>query len=101
VEGLPDVGVQVGWVLQLDQHQRQAVDEQHDVGPARVVRPLDGELVDGQPLVARWVGPVDQAHKVAARFAVLLVLHRHAAHQQPVEVAVGGQQHRVPRSSTC
>jgi hypothetical protein len=41
VVGLPDVGVFVGRVLQLDQHQRQAVDEQDDVRPAGVVRPLD------------------------------------------------------------
>jgi hypothetical protein len=94
VEGLPHVGVQVGRVLQLDQHQRQAVDEQHDVGPARVIWPSDRKLIDGQPLVARRVGPVHQTHKVATRFAVLLVLHRHAADEQPVEVTVGGQQHR-------
>ena len=38
VVGFPDIGVLVGRVLQLQQHQRQAVDEQDDVGPARVVR---------------------------------------------------------------
>jgi hypothetical protein len=42
LEGLPDVGVHVGRVLQLDDHQRQAVHEEHDVRPAGVVRPLHG-----------------------------------------------------------
>jgi hypothetical protein len=40
--GSSHVGVGVSRVLQLDQHQRQAVNEQDDVRPARVVRPGDG-----------------------------------------------------------
>jgi hypothetical protein len=36
LEGFPDVGLLVGGVLQLDDRQRQAVDEQDDVGPADV-----------------------------------------------------------------
>ena len=94
VKGLPDVGVRVGRVLQLDQHQRQAVDEQDDVGPARVVRAGDAELVDRQPLVARRRGPIDELDEIAPRFAVALVLHRHAGDQQPMELPVRRQQHR-------
>jgi hypothetical protein len=48
VVGLPDVGVFVGRVLQFQQHQRQAIDEQDHVRPAGVLRPLDREL----PLIA-------------------------------------------------
>ncbi len=94
MEGLPHVGIQVGRVLQLDQREWQTVDEQHDVGPARVVRAGDGELVDRQPLVACRVGPVHQPHEIAAGFAVTLVLHRDTGDQQPVKLPVGGQQHR-------
>ena len=54
----------------------------------------DGELGDGQPFVACRIGPVHEAHEVAAGFAVALVLHRHAGDQQPMEAAVGGQHHR-------
>ena len=89
VVGLPDVGGLVGGVLQLDQHQRQAVDKQHDVGPAGMVRPLDRELVDRPAFVAAGVCPIGQAHKIAHGFAVALVLHRHARHQQFVECTVG------------
>ena len=52
VVSLPDAGLLVGRVLQLQQHQRQAVDEQHNVGPARVVRAFEGELVDRPIFVA-------------------------------------------------
>ena len=92
VVGLPDVGVLVSRVLQLDEGQRQAVDEQDDVWATSMVRAFDGELVDGPELVARRFSPIDQAYEVADRFAVLLVLHRHAPHQQLVESAVGRQQ---------
>ena len=53
VEGAPDGGVLVGGVLQLDDRERQAVDEQHDVRPALVLALDDGELVDRQPVVVR------------------------------------------------
>ena len=74
VERLPDVGVLVGGVLEFQQHQRQAVDEQDDVGAAGFVGAFDGELVDGPPFVLLGVCPVDQANEVAACFAVLLIL---------------------------
>jgi hypothetical protein len=40
VEGLPHIGVQIGRVLQLDQHQRQTVDEQDDVSWSSVMGSL-------------------------------------------------------------
>ena len=92
--GLPHIGVQVGRVLEFQQHQGQAVDEQDDVGPARVPGATNRELVDRQPVVGLRLGPVDQPHEVAARFTIHLVLHRHARHQQAVEMPVGGQQRR-------
>ena len=51
VEGAVERGVFVAGVFQLDDAERQAVDEDHDVRPAvRLV--LDhGELVDRQPVV--------------------------------------------------
>jgi hypothetical protein len=52
VVGLPDVGVDIGGVLQLDHRDRQAVDEDDDIGAAQLLAPLDGELVDDQKLVA-------------------------------------------------
>ena len=51
LEGRPDRRVLVGGVLQLDHRQRQPVDEQHHVRPARVLPFRHGELVDGQPVV--------------------------------------------------
>ena len=95
VERFPDVCGFVGWVLEFKQHQRQAVDKQDDVGSARVMRPFDRELVDGQPVIALGCGPVDQANIVAACLTVLLVLHRHPGDQQSVELPVGREQCRV------
>ena len=59
-----------------------------------MVRPTHGELVHRPPFVLRRVSPVHQPNEVAARLAVFLVLHRHARHQQTVELPVGRQQHR-------
>lgn len=94
VVGLPDVSGFVGGVFQFNQHQRQAIDEQDDVGAAGVVRAFDGELVDGPEFITGRFSPIDQAHKVAHCFTVSLVLHRHAAHQKLVEGTVGCQQRR-------
>ena len=48
---VPDVGVLVGRVLQFDDAQGQPVQEEDDVrSPGRLVL-LDGELVDGEPVV--------------------------------------------------
>ena len=52
---------------------------------------LDGELVDGEPFVVGRGYPVDKAHEVTASLAILLILNGHAADQQLVEVAVGGE----------
>ena len=98
VVGFPDVGLLVGRVLQLQQHQRQAIDEQNHIRPAGMVRAFDGKLVDRQPLVAlRRIGrfgQVDQADEVTARLAIFLVFHRHAADQQFMEMAIGREQRR-------
>ncbi|MNV22096.1 hypothetical protein D3C71_1130540 [compost metagenome] len=45
------VGREVDWALQLDHHQRKAVNEQHDVR-ATYLLAMDGELAHGQQLVA-------------------------------------------------
>ncbi len=60
--------------------------------PAGVVRALDGELLDRQPLVVRRFSPVDQPGKVTQGFAATLHLDRHAGDQQLVESPVGRQQ---------
>ncbi|MCY1294178.1 hypothetical protein D9M70_434640 [compost metagenome] len=93
LEGLPDIGIHVRRILQFQQHQRQAVDEQDDVGPTRMFRPLNTELIDRQPLIAAHIDPVDQPHEVAARLTILLVLNRDATDQKAMEQAVGRQLH--------
>ena len=59
LEGGPDRRVLVGRVLQLDHGERQAVDEQHDVRPARVLPLGHRELVDGEPVVVAGRVEVD------------------------------------------
>jgi hypothetical protein len=55
---------------------------------------FDGILVHRHPLVGSHIGKVDQAHKVTACLAILLILYRHAINQQLMESAIGSQQHR-------
>ena len=96
LEGAPDRGVLVGRVLELDHRQRQAVDEQHHVRPARVLVLDDAELVDRQPVVVRRVVEVDHPRLRAADAALgVAVLDRHAIHQQAVQGAVARDELRA------
>jgi hypothetical protein len=93
VVGVLDGGVLVGHVLQLDDRERQTVDEHHQVGPPVVVALDDRELVDHQPVVLVGLVEVGQAQVrdlgLAARTRDL---HREAVAQQLVERAVVGEQ---------
>lgn len=77
--------------LELDEHQRQAVDEADDVGPPAPVHAGDPELLDREPVVAGRVVPVDHPHPLRPRALLVAVrhLHRHAVLEQPVQLAVG------------
>ncbi len=89
LEGRPDRGGLVGRVLELDDAKRQAVDEQHDIGTARVLSFHDGELVDRQPVVGVWVREINHARLIAGDGAVLAaVFHRDAVHQHAMERAI-------------
>ncbi len=60
-EGVPHRGVLLGRVLELQDGQRQAVHEQHDLRAPLVLAFHDGELVDRQPVVVGWVVEVEQS----------------------------------------
>ena len=60
-------------ILQFQHRQRQPIDEHDDVRALRVVRPLDGELIDGCPVVVVGVRKINQPHEIADRFAVPLI----------------------------
>ena len=64
-EGAPDRGVLVHSVLQLEQGERQPVEEQNNVWASVVLSLDDRELVHRQPVVAVHTGEVDQSHMVA------------------------------------
>ena len=70
VEGAVDGGVLVAGILEFDHAQRQAVDEDHDVGPAVGLVLDDGVLVDGEPVVGVGVVEVDQSRLLAADGAI-------------------------------
>ena len=91
--GGPDGGLFVGRILEFDDRQRQAVDEQHHVRAALVPVLHHGELVDRQPVVVGGVVEVNDAGLVAAhRAAGIAVFHRHAVHGHAMERAVAGFQ---------
>ena len=90
-----DGGVLVGGVLQLDDAQRQAVDEHHHVGPAFALVLDHGELVDHEPVVGVGLVEVEHPHlRAADRAAVVAVLHRDAVHHHAVKGAVARFQGR-------
>ena len=51
-----EVGVQGAGLLELEDHQRQAVAVEHHVEAALALGPLDGHLVDDEPLVIGRLG---------------------------------------------
>ena len=86
-------------VLQLDDAQRQAVDEQHDIRAAGIPALGDGELVDRQPVVGGGVVEVDDMHLRPANASLAVtMLHSHAADEHPVEGSVAGLKARPFRS---
>ena len=95
MNALPDGRVLVGRVLQLDHRERQAVDEEHDVGPALVLAFDDRELVDRQPVVVGRIVEVDHPRLVAADGAVRApVLDRDAVDEHPVDGTVALDERR-------
>ena len=89
----PDGGVLIGGILELDDAQGQAVDEQHHVRPAGVPVFGDGELVDGEEVVISGVIEVNGTDNVAAHPSpVFAILDLHAVHEHAVKVAVAGFQ---------
>ena len=88
-ERLPDVGVLIRRILQLDDAQRQAVDENHHVGPPVVLAFDHGELVHHEPVVVVRVGKINQPDDLRADAAIFPpALDGDAVHEQPVKGAV-------------
>ena len=83
-----DGGFGVGGVLELDDGEGEAVDEEEDVRAALGLA-LDCELVDGEPVVVGGVVEVDKADELAARLAVAHDLDGDALDEERVEGAVG------------
>ena len=98
VEGAPNVGLFVGGILQLDHCQRQPVHERHQIWPARLLRPLDGELIDHQKVVAFWVGEVDELHQAAMLRVVPGEFDPHAREQQPMGLLVAFDQSGIAKA---
>ena len=88
VKGVPDVGVGISGVLQLQDRQGHPVDEHHHIRAAGQLWTLDGVLVDDQPLVGIGVLEVDELHPIAQGLPVSLHLYRHSVRQPSVELPV-------------
>ena len=91
----PDGGVLIGGVLELDDRERQTVDEQHDVGPARVLALGHRELVDREPVVVVWGVEVDDLRlRTSDRAVGSAVLDGDTINEHPVNGAVELDQRR-------
>ena len=92
-------GVLVLGVLQLDDGDGQAVEEDHQVGPA-VVLPLDdGHLVHHEPVVAGRIVEVHEACEVTPDATVPAHLYFNALDQPPVELVVVLLERRALRTA--
>ena len=89
VDGAPDRRLLVGRILELEDGQRQSVDEHDQVGPPVLTAFDHGELVTHHPVVGVRVVEIDEAHAVARDAAVRgRVLDRHSIHEHAVKGAV-------------
>src|SRR5215211_6825710 len=89
MKGGPDGGVLGDGVLELDEDEGEAVDEEHHVWPPDVMVLGDGELADGEPVVVVLIFEVEHAGLGAADGAVFAAeLYCDAVHEHPVEGAV-------------
>ena len=77
-------------LLQLDDDQRQAVDEADQIRAAGVERAGDAELADEQEIVVRRILPIDHAQALGLLAAVFAVRHGDldAFLEQPIDLAV-------------
>ena len=95
----PDRRVLIRRVLQFNDPERQAVDEQHHVGAALVLVLDHGELVDRQPIVVGGIVEINHAGLCAAYRSVIgAVLNRHAVSHHAVKGAVASLQCRTFRA---
>ena len=77
VECVPDVGLLVGRVLQLQHRQGQAIDEDHQIAAPGLLVAGNGELVDHQELIVAGIGEVNQMHQIGFLFIPYRELHFH------------------------
>lgn len=70
LEGLLGGGVHVGGILEFDDRERQAIDEDDDVRPLRRLALHHRELIDGEPVVRVNVVEVDKPGLVASNAAI-------------------------------
>ncbi len=96
VEGLPGRGLGIARVLELDDGQRQPIDEHDHVRPSVGLALDHGELVDRQPVVGLRVVEVEQPGLVAGDRAVgPRVLDVDTVDEQAMEAAVVLEQART------
>ena len=99
VERAPEGCVLVRGVLELDEHQGQAVHEQHHVRTARVLGFAHRELVHRKPVVAVGIGEVEDPYLSSRDRAISsAIFHRDPVHQRPMEGAVARFQGRSLRT---
>ncbi len=89
VVSLPDAGALVGGILQLEEPERQAIDEDDDVRPARLLAAGHSELIDDQKVVVLRGVEINELGVVDFLLAGSIgELDFDALHQQPVEGSV-------------
>ena len=74
--------------FELDHAQGQAIDENHDVGPAVSAILDDGELIDGEPIVIIQVLKVEQPDLVVDLSIILHIGDIHSIGKHPMETPV-------------
>ena len=78
--------------LGLDHGQRQAIDEQHNIGDDRFVDTLDAELIHAQKFIVAENIEIDHLHRLPATAMPQILLHRLVMHQHLPQTQIGFHQ---------
>ena len=82
--------MKIGRVLQLDEGERQAVDEDDEIGPAGFGRTADRKLVDDEKFVGGEAlrGEIDEPKVIVFYRVALPPAHAHTGEKQAVKVTI-------------
>ena len=88
IEGVPDIGIFIRRILQLDNRNGQAVDKYHQIRPPQLLSAGHGKLVDHQKLIVARMLKIYQLGVIMLLFITFAILNLYTFQQKLVKGTV-------------